>query len=79
MFETDLGKTEGRIETDQEQSSAQIETDLDANPGETEAAVERQEVPKKEPAVRSSGTMKKRHRGRHIAAGRRGKPRKLTR
>jgi hypothetical protein len=48
-------------------------TDLDANPGETESEVESREVPTEDFVVKSVGGRKKRHRGRHIAAGRSGK------
>jgi hypothetical protein len=44
----------------------------------TKAVAEHQEVPGEEVAVKSSGKVKKRHRGRHLAAGRRGEPRELT-
>jgi hypothetical protein len=46
---------------------------------EMEAVAEHQEVPAEEAAVKSSGKMKKRHRGRYLAAGRRGEPNELTR
>jgi hypothetical protein len=49
------------------------------SPEEMESEVERREVPTEEAAVKSSRTMKKRHRGRRVAAGRRGKPKELTR
>jgi hypothetical protein len=39
------------------------------NPEDMESEVERREVPTEEAAVKSSGTMKKRHRDRHLAAG----------
>jgi hypothetical protein len=48
-------------------------------PEDMESEVEHREVPTEEAAVKSSGTMKKRHRGRHIAAGRRSEPKELTR
>jgi hypothetical protein len=51
----------------------------DRSPEEMESEVERREVPTEEAAVKSSRTMKKRHRGRRMAAGRRGKPMELTR
>jgi hypothetical protein len=52
-----LGKTEARIKTGQEKVNTEIKTDLEdvkatdleANPEETEAVVERQEIPNKEP------------------------------
>jgi hypothetical protein len=49
------------------------------SPEEMESEVERREFPTKEAAVKSSRTMKKRHKGRRMAAGRRGKPKELTR
>jgi hypothetical protein len=51
----------------------------EANPEDMESEVERREVPTEEAAVKSSGTMKKGQRGRHLAAGRRGEPKELTR
>jgi hypothetical protein len=51
-----LEKTEARIETGQEQRDTEIETDgeeVEANPVETEAVVEHQEIPKEEAAVHS--------------------------
>jgi hypothetical protein len=49
------------------------------NPEDMKSEVEHREVPTEEAAVKSTGTMMKRHRGRHLAAGRRGEPKKLTR
>jgi hypothetical protein len=62
-----LRKTEARIETGQEQSNTEIETnleaaeatDLEANPEETEAVVERQEIPNEEAAVHSMRAWRK--------------------
>jgi hypothetical protein len=51
----------------------------EANPEKMESAVEHGEGSKKEVAMTSSRTTKKRHRGRNLAAGRRGKPKELTR
>jgi hypothetical protein len=48
------------------------------NPEYMESKVEHREVPTEEAAMKSSGTMKKRHRGRHLAAERSGEPKKLT-
>jgi hypothetical protein len=48
------------------------------NPEDMESRVEHREVPTEEAAVKSSGAMKKRHRGQHLAAGRCGEPKKLT-
>jgi hypothetical protein len=50
----------------------------EANP-EMESESERREVPMEEAAVKSSGTMKKRQMSRHLAAGRRGEQKELTR
>jgi hypothetical protein len=44
-----------------------------------ESEAEHREVPAEEAVVKSSGTMKKRHRGRRLAAGRREGPKVLTR
>jgi hypothetical protein len=44
-----------------------------------ETEVEHREVPTEGAAVKSSGARKKRHRDRHLAAGRRGEPKELTR
>jgi hypothetical protein len=46
---------------------------------EMKAVVEHQEVPMEEAAVKSLATMKKRHRGWHLAAGRREEPKELIR
>jgi hypothetical protein len=76
-----LWKTENK--TDLEQT---VVTNLEVNPGKLEpnpekmeSGTEYREVPKEEAAVKSSGTMKKRHKGRHLAAGRRGEQKKLIR
>jgi hypothetical protein len=39
------------------------------NPEVMKSKVEHREVPTEEAAVKSLGMMKKRHRGRHVAAG----------
>jgi hypothetical protein len=57
-----------------ERMIAIIETSLK----EMKAVVKHQEVPMEEAAVKSSGTMKRRHRGQHLAAGRHGEPKELT-
>jgi hypothetical protein len=44
-----------------------------------ESEVKHWEVSKEEAAVKSTGTIKKRHRGRKLAAGRRGEPKELIR
>jgi hypothetical protein len=49
------------------------------SPEEMESEVERREIPTEVAAVKSSRTMKKRYRGRRKSAGRRGKPKELTR
>jgi hypothetical protein len=49
------------------------------NPEDMESEAEHREIPTEGSAVKSSGTMKKRHKGRHLAAGRRGEPKELTR
>jgi hypothetical protein len=46
-------------------------TDLKANPEEVKPETVHREVPKEEAAVKYSGALKKRHRHRHLAAGRR--------
>jgi hypothetical protein len=43
--------------------------DLKANPEDMKSEMEHWEVPTEEAAVKSLGTMKKRHRSRHLAAG----------
>jgi hypothetical protein len=48
------------------------------NSEDMKSEVEHQEVPMEEAAVKSSGTMKKRHKGRHLVAGRYGEPKELT-
>jgi hypothetical protein len=48
------------------------------NPEDKESEVEHQEVPTEEATVKSSGTMKKQHRGRYLAAGRHREPKELT-
>jgi hypothetical protein len=49
------------------------------NPDNMESEVEHREIPMEEAAVKSSTTMKKQHKGQHLAAGRCGKPKELTR
>jgi hypothetical protein len=53
--------------------------DLKVNPEEIGSDSEHREVPEEVVAVKSSGTMKKRHRDRHLAGGHCGKPKELTR
>jgi hypothetical protein len=43
-----------------------------------ESEVKHREVLTEEAAVKSSGAMKNQHRGRHLAAWRRGEPKELT-
>jgi hypothetical protein len=49
------------------------------NPEDMESEVEHVELPTEEASVKCSGTVKKRHRGRHLAAGLHGVPKELTR
>jgi hypothetical protein len=65
-----------QIQVDREASKT---IDLQAIPEETESKAEQWEVPKKRDPVKSSGAMKRRHTDRHIAAGRCGDPKELTR
>jgi hypothetical protein len=53
------------MNTHYERMSAIINTGLE----EIKAVVEHQEVPTEEATLKSSGTMKKQHRVRHLAAG----------
>jgi hypothetical protein len=46
----------------------------ETNPEEMKSESVHEKVPRKVEAVKSFGALKKRHRGRHLAAGRRGKP-----
>jgi hypothetical protein len=46
---------------------------MEANPGEMLSKVEHEKVPKEEAAVKPVGALRKRHRGRHLPAGCRGK------
>jgi hypothetical protein len=48
------------------------------NPEDMKYEVEHREVPMEEVTVKSSGTMKKRHRGRHLVAWRREETKELT-
>jgi hypothetical protein len=61
----------------QEETAASLEY-KEPSPKEMESEVERRKVSTEEAAVKSSGLTKKRHRGRHIAAGRRREPKELT-
>jgi hypothetical protein len=71
------GATVHTMRAGQEEMVASLEY-KEPSPKEREAEVERQEVPTEEAAVKSSGIMKKWHRGRHIAAGRCREPKELT-
>jgi hypothetical protein len=54
-------------------------TDLKANQEDMEPESEYREVPMEDGVVKPVGRRKKRHRGRHLAAGRRGETKELTR
>jgi hypothetical protein len=51
---------------------------METNPEMMQSAGVHREVPKEGVVVKSSGTTKKRHRGRNPAAGRRAEPKELT-
>jgi hypothetical protein len=51
---------------------------LEANPEKSDAVVEHREVPKKQATVKPVRALKKRHRGGHLAVGRRQKVKKVT-
>jgi hypothetical protein len=53
--------------------------DLKAGPEQMQFKAEHQEVPKEEAGVRSSGALKKWHRGRNLVAKRRQKQKEWTR
>jgi hypothetical protein len=86
--------TEAKTETGQKPREAENKTDLEemeatdleanpekmeTNPEKMESEVEHWEIATEEAAVKSSGTMKKRHRVRHLAAERHEEPKELTR
>lgn len=48
------------------------------NPEDMESKVEHQEVPMEEATLKSSGTMKKQHRGQHLVAGQCREPKELA-
>jgi hypothetical protein len=54
-------------------------TDLEANPEEMESEAEYREVPKEHAAVETGKAPNKRHRGWHLVAKRRQKPKERTR
>jgi hypothetical protein len=62
----------------QEETVASLEC-KEPSPKEWESEAERREVPMKDAVEKRVRGRKKRQRGRHIAAGRRGKPKELTR
>ena len=53
--------------------------DLKANPEEMESDSGHREIHKEDAVVKSDKGRKKRHRDRHLGAGRRGEPKELTR
>jgi hypothetical protein len=62
----------------QETTEARLECEK-ATSVDMETEAEHREVPTEAAALKSSGRTKKRRRGRHLAAGRRGEPKELTR
>jgi hypothetical protein len=71
---------EGRKEkTASQEATVANPEKMGQNPEIMQCAGEHGEVPKEELLMKSSRTMKKRHRGRHLAAGRRREPKELTR
>jgi hypothetical protein len=64
--------------TSQETTEARLEC-KEPTSEETESAAERRELPKEHAAVKPVGGLRKRHRGRHLAAGRRGQSEERTR
>jgi hypothetical protein len=69
-----MAEMEAIMNAHYERMIAIIKTGLE----EMKSVVEHQEVLKEEAAVKSSGPMKKRHRGRHLAARQRGELKELT-
>jgi hypothetical protein len=68
-----------RIDANQEEMRAMLDASLgkvEANPGEEMSVEVLGEVSKEEAAANSSGALKKRHVGRKLTAGCRGKPKK---
>jgi hypothetical protein len=53
-------------------------TDLEAYPEEMKSIAVHEEDPMENATLKYSGTMKKRHRGRHLATERRREPKELT-
>jgi hypothetical protein len=72
-------KLDGCRKLMQADREARKTTDLKADPEEMETETEQWEVPKDRAAVKPVGGLRKRHRGRKLAAGRRGEPEELTR
>jgi hypothetical protein len=71
---------DGRKERTACQEAAEANPEkLETNPEMMQSVGEHREVPKEEAAVRSSGALKKWHRGRHLASGRRREPKERTR
>jgi hypothetical protein len=67
-----------REETTADREAMEANPEMETN-SEMQSSGEHQNVPKEGVAVKSSRTTKKRHRGRNLAAGRRGEPKDLTR
>jgi hypothetical protein len=62
----------------QEMTEAGLDS-KEPNPEEMQSEAEHREVPKEHTAVKFVGGLRKRRRGRHLAAGRRGQPKERTR
>jgi hypothetical protein len=73
-----IGTLLSRIDAQHERLIAWLGTtepaDLEANPEEMQSEAEHREVPKKHAAVKPVRELRKRHRGRKVAAERRRKP-----
>jgi hypothetical protein len=70
-----MAEMEAIMNAHYERMIAIIKTGLE----EMKSVAEHQEVPKEDASVKSSGAIKKRHRCRHLAAGRLEEPKELTR
>jgi hypothetical protein len=83
IMETQFGSVATKLDAwwkeMQADRDARKTTDLKANPEEMESEAEHREVPKERATVKPISGLKKRHRGRNLAAGRHGEPRELTR
>jgi hypothetical protein len=80
-MKTQVGSLASQISVNQEEMKAMLDASLkrmEANSGEQKSAAVREEIPKDEDTVKTSGAMKKRHRGRNLAAGRHGEPKDWT-